>query len=76
MQITRQVTQQDFVEALKACRQRSPFRKWIWRLLSAIPIAASMPVCCPLFYGLRFATHVEFVAAVAARGVLDGAFVG
>jgi YcxB-like protein len=39
MQITYQLTQQDFVESLKACRQRSVFRRWMWRLLPVIPIS-------------------------------------
>jgi hypothetical protein len=49
MQITYQLTQQDFVESLKACRQRSPLRKWMWRLLPAIPIGLAC-LCVVLYF--------------------------
>jgi hypothetical protein len=38
LQVTYQLTQKDFVESLKAYRERSTFRRWLWRLIPAIPL--------------------------------------
>ena len=38
--------QEDFVEGLKAYRQRSTYHKWMWRLLPVIPISL---VCLSIF---------------------------